>query len=532
MAEIIAKIGLDHARFDRGLDEASRGWEAWAQKVRRNPVQFVPAKSARESAEVFAEIERAHRQHIGNLNRDRLERALSGGAGGIGNRSGKSAAESASAFSALLPPLPEMERRADGIIGMLRRKFGAANVFKDALGGLGVGLGVGAFVERIVNHFRHGAERAKAMADHTEAMVDIQRTLAGAMGGPRRELELQVKAANELTRDIEAQKALLESLRNAPLEFLNAEYEQQVDEAEDKLNSLVQKQAQLGVGAKMAANADKLRTEALQRQARAAESMFAIEMRNGVAAMQFDQRRKTLLEEYNAQQKQGALPSALQEILNRIKALEHERDIYMRNRRWQMEDIKRQGDVDQELADAELRNASEVEKKQIRLNALRKEQTVIRNRFGINSPELAANENETKRLQNGIKIDQRNAARTLVNTLADIGNSIAGNSPNGKPKPRPRGRSEAERIADRGAGFVVQAEEAARTGRSPDYVARLTAAAARDLTRAGGKISGQTVKVNPADATATGSSLLSTNKILTEIRDNLKPTKTNSGGAK
>lgn len=418
----------------------------------------------------------------------------------------------------VLPPLPEVAQKADGILGLLRRKFGTADLFKDSLRSLGVGLGVGAIAERVVSFFSRGAERAKAMADHSEAMVDIQRTLAGALGGPRRELELQVKHVNELNRDIEAQKKLVESLRNTPLEILSPGHAEQLDAAEDKLNSLQHKQAQLGAGAKAAAHAENLRTAALQRQLIHSRNLAEIELKHGVDGQKFEERKRALLEERVALQKQGALPSALQENANQQSALEQERKIFFRNMAERMEDLKAAARLEAELSKAQLRDAGEVEKKQIRLNALRRDYDVIKKRSGINSPELEANRNQQRALIGEISVDRRNAGRERRETLAELGSSLE----TGRgTTPRSRGRSERERIADRGASYRMQAEEAMRTGKSPEYVARLTKMATRDTEKAGKSAANALKQIDKNDP-AVGQ-LIRISKTLDNIDKNLAP---------
>jgi hypothetical protein len=119
---------------------------------------------------------------------------------------------------------------------------------------------------------------------------------------------------------------------------------------------------------------------------------------------------------------------------------------------------------------------------------------------------------------------RRNAQRQLDASTAFAGEMLAGG--------RVGRRSERERLADRATASRARAEDAVRTGASPGYVAQLARAAARDLAKVGGKTGQSTSLVSRGDADALGSPLLSTNKILSEIRDNLKPTKTNSGGSK
>lgn len=515
MAEIIAKIGLNHAKFDRGLQETSRGWEAWAQKVKRTPVEFVPSKSARESAEVFQEIERAHRQHVGNLNRDSIERALGSGRGAIGARSGKSAADSAGVFSALLPPLPEVERRANGIVGLIRRKFSATDIFKDAFRSFGVGLGVGGIASLVSEHFQTAAESAKQLAAHTSDVYHSTLRLIGISGGPTRELQLQARQVKELNRDIEDQRRLLASfsvldkVRNPQL----------ILEQEQVLNGLISKQADLAASIDIAVLQENRRTEALQRQQVFATNLANIELRNGVEGQKFAERKRALQEEYNVLQKQGAFPSVLQENLNRQKALEMERQIFYRNQKEKREDLVRSARLVSELTKAELRAAGDVEKKQIRLNALQRDYEVIKNRFGIGSNELLANRNQQDALRGEIDVDRKNASGARNSALFELGSSLT----TGRAiAPRRGGRSERERIADRGESYRMQAEDAVRTGKTPEYVARLNKLATRD-TLAAGKAAEKTMKQIDKSDPAVGQ-LIRIHKSLEEINKNLAPT--------
>ena len=417
--------------------------------------------------------------------------------------------------------LQGVSRKATGILGMLQRKFSATDIFKGVFRSVGMGIGVGAISEKVVNVFRRGAEEAGSMADHTQRMLDIQRNLEGAMRGPRREIELQVKQFNELNRDIEDQKRLIESLNNPVLEFISSDYQQQVDQANAKLKEMVEKQASLGASAKIAANADKLRTEALQRQQVHANNLANIELRNGVEGMKFAERKRALQEEYAALQKQGALPSDLQQNLNRQKALENEQALFQKNQKEQREDIVRTARLDGELSAAELRDAGEVEKKQLRLNALRREGETIRARRGVTSNEFLANRNQQAALGAEIAIDQRNAGSARRSTLAELGSSL---STGRAIAPRSRGRSERERIADRGESYRMQAEDAVRTGKTPEYVARLSKLATRD-TLAAGKAAERTMKQIDKTDPAVGQ-LIRIHKALEEINKNLAPTET------
>lgn len=522
-AEIIAKLGLDEARFERGLTQADRGFEAFAQKLRSKPIELIPAKSARESASVFQEIERQREQHVGTLDRDRIERALGQGAGAIGSRARKSAAESASAFGDLLPPLPEVDKKATGIIGLLKKKFGTTDLFKDAFKSIGLGLGVGAIASAVADHFSAAADKAKELAAHTGELYQGTLRLLGVVGGPTRQLELQSRQYKELNRDIEDQRKLIADLNSNPINFLTDSGRAAIHEAETGLNGLIKQQAEIAIAIDTAIIEENRRTEAIQRTYQLEVNLAAAERDHADEQTKLAIRHRGILAEIAAQKKLGALPSTLQNLFREKQAIEGQAEIAARAHREKMDDLQSAARLDRELTAAELRDASDVEKKQLRLNALIREGIVIKQRNGPTSTEAQANRNEQEALKNQILLAQKNARQTLFEAQVALGSGLAGHDPSRVSKPRPRGRSERERLADRGAAFRAQAEEAIRTGRSPDYVARLARSAAQDLSAVGRKVGDSTAKVDDSDAKALNSELISANKTLKEISANLKP---------
>lgn len=189
----------------------------------------------------------------------------------------------------------------------------------------------------------------------------------------------------------------------------------------------------------------------------------------------------------------------------------------------------RQQDLLEELTEAELRHAQEREKLQIRLNHLQHEYRSIIRRGDKGTDKERNNVGQQFAIQNQMKILAEKSSRELTNSLAGLGSTIASGGPEGnkgKKPPRPRGRSELERIADRGAQRAAQAEEAIRTGKSPQFIASLASQANRDLTAAGKKAQAATANVKKEDADALGSHLIAANQHLKTISDNLQPQKT------
>lgn len=176
-----------------------------------------------------------------------------------------------------------------------------------------------------------------------------------------------------------------------------------------------------------------------------------------------------------------------------------------------------------DLGEAELRDASDREKLQIRLNSLQREYGVIAREGNLGTEKDRKNVSEQFATERAIAQLAHKKQKELAAAQVSAGAALAGRDPSRIPQPRSRGRSERERLADRGVGLLRQAEEAIRTGQSPDFVARLTSRARADLTTAGGKVEASTARVARADAEAVGSKIVETNKILTEIRQNLTP---------
>lgn len=191
----------------------------------------------------------------------------------------------------------------------------------------------------------------------------------------------------------------------------------------------------------------------------------------------------------------------------------------------------REQSVLQDIADAELRDAGDREKLQIRLNHLQKEFVRIVRRGDIGTDKERQNTGQQFAIQNQLKLLQEKSGQQLATAISGLGANLAGAKPN-QPKPRPRGRSEAERIADRGAAFGLQAEEALRTGKSPEFVASLASKANRDLSAAGDKAAQQASLVKKEDAAALGGIFEKAVNELKEIRKNLTPTTVSKGGTK
>jgi len=218
-------------------------------------------------------------------------------------------------------------RKATGILGLLQRKFGAADLFKDTIRGLGAGLGAGGIAAAVSEHFQTAAESAKQLASHTADLYQTTLRLIGVAGGPTRELQLQARQVKDLTRDIEDQRRLLASfsildkVRNPGM----------ILEQEQLLQSMIKQQGDLAAGIDITIMQENRRTEALQRQQQLAANLAASELRGGDEQEKIAYRLLAIEKEITAAKKQGALPSTLQALYNQRQALEDQAKIVLRD---------------------------------------------------------------------------------------------------------------------------------------------------------------------------------------------------------
>lgn len=500
MSEIIAKLGLNDSKFSAGLDSAETKFDGWIRRTKAKSADILNGKS-----------------NGGGGSKLRLLRPTDSpdSTVDIALRAQTRAAAAAARGPKVdpLPPLPEVDKKATGIIGLLRRKFSTTDIFKDAFRSFGVGLGVGGIATVVAEQFQTAAERAKSLAAHTGELYQTTLRLIGVAGGPTRELQLQGRQVKELNRDIADQRRLLASftlldkLRNP----------QMMLEQEQVLQGMIKQQGDLAAGIDITIIEENRRTEALIRQQQVAANLAASELSHGAEQQKIAIRHRAILEEIAVAKKQGALPSTIQALYKEKQAIEDQSKIVAQTQREKMEDLARAQQLNDATTAAELRDAGEVEKKQIRLNALQREYNVLKKR-GASVTELEANRNQQRALRGEIAVDQRGARRDQRNGLIELGTSLeTGRATN----PRPRGRSERERIADRGAGYRMQADEAIRTGKSPEYVARLVGLANRDSTKAGNQARNAMKAIDQADP-AVGQ-LMRMNKTLDVIQSNLAP---------
>jgi len=398
----------------------------------------------------------------------------------------------------------------------IQKKLG----LKDAIKGIFQGIGIGSvqsITDMIVAPFEAAAERARALVGLTGSLSDNTNRWLSALGGPRRELELQVRQVNDLNTEISLQRQLVADLNANPLRFINAETRTAIKEAEAGLDALILKQAEMATTAQMVALADSRRTGDLQRQAALAKQIADAESKNFAQGRIVQARREAIETEYEILKTRGAMPSVLQENRNALATLNQEEARANRLLNDQVEGIKRTGLAQREQAALELKDAGERAQALAKLTALRREYDVLVTKNKRLSPEATTNRNEQNAVRAQLLLLDKQAREQRSATLSAVGQTLAGGTV-GR-------RSERERLADRGAGFAARADAAIRSGASPAYVASLTAAANRDFKTVGGKVATSTSAVARDDAMGLKSELVSANKTLTDISKNLAPAK-------
>ena len=140
---------------------------------------------------------------------------------------------------------------------------------------------------------------------------------------------------------------------------------------------------------------------------------------------------------------------------------------------------------------------------------------MIVKRKGFLSPEAGENRMQQTGIGNTLALLNKQAREDRSGALSALGQSLTGGTV-GR-------RSERERIADRGATRLAQADAAIRSGNSPAFVAQLAAQANRDFKSAGGKVGASTSGVAKGDANDLGGQLMKANETLKAIEKNLMP---------
>ena len=129
----------------------------------------------------------------------------------------------------------DVGKAATDMGGKLRRAFGAGDVFRGLLQGIGIGS-VQGIVDTITSTFRKGADDAERMANESRSMLDIMRQQQLATAGQAQRFNILKKQVSELNQDIEVQKRLVADLEANPLNLITPGGREEVTKAKDELS--------------------------------------------------------------------------------------------------------------------------------------------------------------------------------------------------------------------------------------------------------------------------------------------------------
>lgn len=175
----------------------------------------------------------------------------------------------------------------------------------------------------------------------------------------------------------------------------------------------------------------------------------------------------------------------------------------------------------EELRDAELKDASELKKKQIEINQLVKEHSRLKREGRLGGEEDRRNLTQQWKLYHDIAMIQKAAQKELAATEVSIGREAV----TGRARaPRPRGRTETERIADRAAESEMRMRDAIMKG-DKAAAGRYAERAAADYGKAGQRIAEASSGVKKETSESLGNQLAKANTTLEAIKANLDPSK-------
>jgi hypothetical protein len=367
---------------------------------------------------------------------------------------------------ALTKTQADVGRAAQDMGKKLQRSFGAGDLFKGLLQGIGIGS-VQGIVDTITSGFRRGADDAERMNNESAAMLDIFRQQQLALAGQAQRFEILKKKVSEVNQDIKVQERLVADLEANPINLISPGGREEVQRAKDELS--------------------RLRIEAAKADAQVKTEIALTNRRTdewAAASLQREQMRKLELDLLNEEN----------ETIKEIQRSE-----------------LRLFQVSESLA-AERKKGSISTSE---TNALLEEQSQLLDRITtlgrIRAKEDAA------------------ARQSALADAAALGQGMTGRpigAGGGRAAGlRPRGRTESERIADRAALNLEATQDALAKGDVARAGSRANAAAA-DFIRAGSMQARAAAGISPETANIIGGDIKAAVDSLKAIQSSLLPTQT------
>ena len=367
---------------------------------------------------------------------------------------------------ALTKTQADVGRAAQDMGKKLQRSFGAGDLFKGLLQGIGIGS-VQGIVDTITSGFRRGADDAERMNNESAAMLDIFRQQQLALAGQAQRFEILKKKVSEVNQDIKVQEKLVADLEANPINLISPGGREEVQRAKDELS--------------------RLRIEAAKADAQVKTEIALTNRRTdewAAASLQREQMRKLELDLLNEEN----------ETIKEIQRSE-----------------LRLFQVSESLA-AERKKGSISTSE---TNALLEEQSQLLDRITtlgrIRAKEDAA------------------ARQSALADAAALGQGMTGRpigAGGGRAAGlRPRGRTESERIADRAALNLAATQDALAKGDVARAGSRANAAAS-DFIRAGSMQARAAAGISPETANIIGGDIKAAVDSLKAIQTSLLPTQT------
>jgi len=367
---------------------------------------------------------------------------------------------------ALTKTQADVGRAAQDMGKKLQRSFGAGDLFKGLLQGIGIGS-VQGIVDTITSGFRRGADDAERMNNESAAMLDIFRQQQLALAGQAQRFEILKKKVSEVNQDIKVQEKLVADLEANPINLISPGGREEVQRAKDELS--------------------RLRIEAAKADAQVKTEIALTNRRTdewAAASLQREQMRKLELDLLNEEN----------ETIKEIQRSE-----------------LRLFQVSESLA-AERKKGSISTSE---TNALLEEQSQLLDRITtlgrIRAKEDAA------------------ARQSALADAAALGQGMTGRpigAGGGRAAGlRPRGRTESERIADRASLNLAATQDALAKGDVARAGSRANAAAA-DFIRAGSMQARAAAGISPETANIIGGDIKAAVDSLKAIQSSLLPTQT------
>lgn len=366
---------------------------------------------------------------------------------------------------ALTKTQADVGRAAQDMGKKLQRSFGAGDLFKGLLQGIGIGS-VQGIVDTITSGFRRGAEDAERMNNESAAMLDIFRQQQLALAGQAQRFDILKKKVSEVNQDIKVQEKLVADLEANPINLISPGGREEVQKAKDELSRLRIEAAKADAQVKTEIALTNRRTDEWARASLQREEMRRLEIDL------LDQENETLKEI----QRSELRLLQIQELLNVER---------------------KKGSISTAETNALADEQAEIKDKLIRLSRIQiKEEAAARQK----------------------------AARDLV-ALGQAAAGMPTGSGGAATTLRRRGRTESERLADRAAENVAAAEEAIAKG-DPIRARNRAAAAAADFAKSGAMQARASAGISPEIAGQLGGKIGESVEVLKQISERLSPSQT------